>query len=199
MVQFVDGKETSEKLFMVCEVIRPLRQVLSSLQDGHPGVLAWGVHEIARAIQFLNNDCSLVHGYLTIDTVVVNRAMDWKLAGLELVSDTSKKDQPLESFHTLLPDVFKPPELEGQLWINLCKSPRSFDPWLLGCFVSQLFHNNTGTFKGETQLKDMTPIPTGLRDEYKDLLRPYQRRTMENFLGSRYFKVLFCFLVLSFC
>jgi hypothetical protein len=35
----------------------------------------------------------------------------------------------------------------------------------------------------------MTPIPTGLRDEYRDLLRPYQRRTMENLLGSRYFKV----------
>ncbi len=153
MVQFVDGKETADKLFVVCEVIRPLRQLLPAMQDGHPGVLAWGVHEIARAVQFLNTDCSLVHGNLTIDTVVVNKAMDWKLAGLELVSDCSKKDQPLESFHTLLPDIYKPPELESQLWINLCKSPRTFDPWLLGCFVSQLFHNNLGSFKGETQLK----------------------------------------------
>ena len=189
MVHFVDGRETPEKLFVVCEQVRPLRHLLPGLHEGHPGALAWGLHEIARAVSFLNNDCSLVHGYLTVDTVVVNRAMDWKLAGLELVSDPSKRDQPLETFHTLLPDAFKPPELlEPQLWLSVCKSPRTFDPWLLGCLVSQVFHNNAGAFRGETQLKDMTPVPTGLRDEYKDLLRPFQRRTMENFLGSRYFK-----------
>ena len=190
MVHFVDGKESSDKLFVVTEVVRPLRQVLPGLQDGHPGVLAWGLHEVVRAVHFLNSDCSLVHGFLTVDTVLVNRAMDWKVAGLELVSDTSKKDQPLEHCHSLLPDVYKPPELtDGTgLWLALCKSPRTYDPWLLGCFISQVYHNNAGPFRGEQQLKDMTPIPTGLRDEYKDLLRPYQRRSMENLLGSRYFK-----------
>ncbi len=190
MVHFLDGKESADKLFVVCEAVRPLRQVLPSLHEGHPGVLAWGLHEVTRAVHFLNSDCSLVHGFLTVDTVVVNRAMDWKLAGLELVSDTSKKDQPLEFCHGLLPDVYKPPELADghQLWLTLCKSPRTYDPWLLGCFVSQVYHNNAGPFRGEQQLKDMTPVPTALRDEYKDLLRPFQRRTMENLLGSRYFK-----------
>ena len=188
LVHFVDGRETPEKLFVVSEPLRPLNQVLAQLREGHPGQLAWGLHEMARAIQFLNNDCSLVHGYVMTDTIVVNKAGDWKLAGLELISDCSKKDQPLEYHNNLLPDAYKPPELVSGLWINLCKSPRSYDPWLLGCLVSQIFHEGHGGFRGESQLKDMSPVPTGLRDEYKDLLRPYQRRSMENFLGSRFFK-----------
>merc|ERR1712137_46963 len=126
---------------------------------------------------------------MTVDTILVTRAWDWKLVGLELVSDCGKRDQPLEFHHTRLPDTYKPPELlRGCLWLTVCKNPRSFDPWLLGCLVSELFHESYASFRGEAQLKDMTPIPTALRDEYKDLLRPVQRRTMENFLGSRFFK-----------
>lgn len=107
LVQFLDGKETPDKLFIVTEPLRPLKHVLSALREGHPGALAWGIHEVARAVHFLNTDCGLVHGNLTLDAVVVNRACDWKLAGLELLSDTTKRDQPLENFHTLLPDVYK--------------------------------------------------------------------------------------------
>jgi SCY1-like protein 1 len=53
---------------------------------------------------------------------------------------------------------------------------------LKALFLSFVIKNNL------SQLKDLTPMPSGLRDEYKDLLRPVQRRTMENLLGSRYFK-----------
>lgn len=206
LIHFIDGRETADKLFVVTEQVRPLSQILPSMKDGHPGerafvlwfkkelssspvgALAWGLFQVGRALNFLNNDCNHVHGYVMIETIVVNRAYDWKLAGMELISDTSKKEQALEFHSTLLNDIYKPPELASNFWVSLCKSPRTYDAWLLGCLISQVFGGGSGSFRGESQLKDMTMIPTGLRDEYKDLLRPFQRRTMDNFKGSRYFK-----------
>jgi SCY1-like protein 1 len=156
MVQFLDGKEAPDKLFVVTEQLRLLKQVLPSLRESHPGAIAWGLHEIVRAVHFLNVDCGLVHGNVTLDAIVVNRACDWKLAGLELVSDTTKRDQPLEHFHTLLPDVYKPPELTGTqepFWVTLCRSPRTYDAWLLGCLMSQIFHEQEySAFRGESQV-----------------------------------------------
>ena len=43
-----------------------------------------------KAISFLNNDCNLLHGNLSLSSVFVNKAGDWKLGGLDLVS--SHKD-----------------------------------------------------------------------------------------------------------
>lgn len=127
-------------MFLVTEQVRPLKQVLAGLRESHPGAIAWGIHEVARALHFLNVDCSLVHGNLTVDAVVVNRACDWKLAGLELVSDCSKREQPLEQFYQLLPDVYRPPELVGgggeSFWLTLCRSPKVIFFLFLLCWCS---------------------------------------------------------------
>lgn len=42
-------------------------------------------------MSFIDNDCNLVHGNVTLNSVFVTKAGDWKLSGLDLVCDI--KDQ----------------------------------------------------------------------------------------------------------
>ena len=46
-----------------------------------PGALAWGVYTLAAATNFLNIDCKIVHGQISLCSLFVDKGMDWKLGG----------------------------------------------------------------------------------------------------------------------
>ncbi|PNX87929.1 putative inactive serine threonine-protein kinase SCY1-like protein, partial [Trifolium pratense] len=48
---------------------------------------AWGLHQIAKAVSFLNNDCKLVHGNVCLASVVVTQTLDWKLHAFDVLSE----------------------------------------------------------------------------------------------------------------
>ena len=48
---------------------------------------ALGLRQVATAVSFLSNDCKLVHGGVSMATVIVTDRLDWKLGGFDLVSD----------------------------------------------------------------------------------------------------------------
>lgn len=52
-----------------------------------------------KGLQFLNGDCQLVHGNVTLSSIFVSKAGDWKLGGLEFVSSPSESAPALKVPH----------------------------------------------------------------------------------------------------
>ncbi|MBA0694943.1 hypothetical protein Goari_005203 [Gossypium aridum] len=72
-VETVDGSGTKVTIYIVTEPAMPLSEKIKELSlEGtqRDEYYAWGLHQIAKAVSFLNNDCKLVkedtswHGYL---------------------------------------------------------------------------------------------------------------------------------------
>ena len=52
--------------------MQPLEDLLPSFVDT-PGALAWGVYTLAAATNFLNIDCKIVHGQITLSSLFVDK------------------------------------------------------------------------------------------------------------------------------
>lgn len=60
-----DGSITKVTIYIVTEPVMPLSEKLKELGlkgNQRDEYYAWGLHRIAKAVSFLNNDCKLVHG-----------------------------------------------------------------------------------------------------------------------------------------
>lgn len=49
----------------------------------------WGLYCIIRSLKFLHEDCHLVHGNLSLESVYVNKGYLWKLGGFDLAFENS--------------------------------------------------------------------------------------------------------------
>ena len=81
-------------IYLVTEPVMPVEDVLESLHET-PGGLAWGVYTLAAAIKFLNMDCNIVHGQVCLASLFVDKGMDWKLGGFELLVEAANADEAL--------------------------------------------------------------------------------------------------------
>lgn len=90
--------------------------IYTPLSVGRDEYFAWGLHRIAKAVSFLNNDCKLVsictidcevtrfcillyfnfelfflllqvHGNVCMSSVVVTETLDWKLHAFDVLSE----------------------------------------------------------------------------------------------------------------
>jgi hypothetical protein len=62
--------------------------------------------QVATAVSFLSNDCSLVHGGVSMAAVVVTDRLDWKLSGRGVHPSTVQASTEL--FYLLLLPLKKP-------------------------------------------------------------------------------------------
>ncbi|GAB2220726.1 hypothetical protein Droror1_Dr00008395 [Drosera rotundifolia] len=89
-VEIVDGAMTKVTVYMVTEPVMPLSENIKELGlDGkqRDEYYAWGLHQIAKAVSFLNNDCKLVHANVCLASVVVTQTLDWKLHAFDVLSE----------------------------------------------------------------------------------------------------------------
>ncbi|KOM30031.1 hypothetical protein LR48_Vigan845s005900 [Vigna angularis] len=89
-VETVDAGSPKVTIYMVTEPVMPLSDKIKEL--GLEGTqrdeyYAWGLHQIAKAVSFLNNDCKLVHAYVCLASVVVTQTLDWKLHAFDVLSE----------------------------------------------------------------------------------------------------------------
>ena len=94
LVKCLDAGEINDQkgggtIYIVTEPVQPLSEVLSELQQT-PASIVWGVYTLAAAVNFLNIDCKIVHGQVSIEAIFVDRGMDWKLGGFELSGPAKK-------------------------------------------------------------------------------------------------------------
>ncbi|KAJ4978377.1 hypothetical protein NE237_009157 [Protea cynaroides] len=195
-VETFDGSATKVTIYIVTEPVMPLSEKIKEL--GLEGTqrdeyYAWGLHQIAKAVSFLNNDCKLVHGNVCLASVVVTQTLDWKLHAFDVLSEfdvNSSSTGPMLQYEWLVGSQYKSMELLKSDWAAIRKSPPwSIDSWGLGCLIYELF---SGTKLTKTEeLRSTASIPKSLLPDYQRLLSSMPSRrlnTSKLIENSEYFQ-----------
>ncbi|KAK4383153.1 putative inactive serine/threonine-protein kinase scy1 [Sesamum angolense] len=203
-VETLDGSSAKVTIYMVTEPVMPLSErsrnwdhinsicLLSSyIRDEY---YAWGLHRIAKAVSFLNNDCKLVHGNVCMASVVVTQTLDWKLHAFDVLSEFDGNNEaatgPMLQYEWLIGSQYKPMELSKSDWAAIRNSPPwAIDSWGLGCLIYELF---SGMKLSRTEeLRNTASIPKSLLQDYQRLLSstPSRRLNSSKLLdNSEYFQ-----------
>ncbi|KAJ8771162.1 hypothetical protein K2173_023487 [Erythroxylum novogranatense] len=183
-VESSDGSTSRITIYMVTEPVIPLSEKIKEL--GLEGTqrdeyYAWGLHQIAKAVSFLNNDCKLVHGNVCLASIVVTPTLDWKLHAFDVLSEfdgnNATTNGPMLQYEWLVGAQYKPMELAKSDWATIRKSPPwAIDSWGLGCLIYELFSNMK---LGKTEdLRNTASIPKSLLQDYQRLLSSMPSRRM---------------------
>ncbi|KAJ3398330.1 hypothetical protein HDU80_009050 [Chytriomyces hyalinus] len=173
MLGFVDGAENDNQVIIGTEPVTPLSLALSrdpSLAEDQ-NFIALGLYKIASAVKFLNADVSLTHGNIRISSIYITKSGEWKLGGLDILSNLKDPQPLLIDWGSRMPDSYKyaPPELGNGVWSAAATNPiAAIDSWAFGCLIYELFNNTTLTSR--EALTNLSKIPKPLVMAYKHLL-----------------------------
>ncbi|EZA60654.1 hypothetical protein DMN91_007485 [Ooceraea biroi] len=165
ILAYLDSLETDKMVYLATERVEPLHNRLTQKcnSENEPKkelYFSWGIFQITRALNFLNNDGNLRHNNVNLWTVFVNEESgEWKLGGVEYMTAV---DTP----YNLLPatfQVYQPPEAkESAKPVTKC----SVDMWGLGCLIWETYN---GTLNTSSQLKITGQIPKQITAVYREL------------------------------
>ncbi|TYI83539.1 hypothetical protein E1A91_D05G300000v1 [Gossypium mustelinum] len=196
-VESFDGSSSKVTIYIVTEPVMPLSEKIKELGlEGRQRdeYYAWGLHQIAKAVSFLNNDCKLVHGNVCLSSVVVTQTLDWKLYAFDVLSEydgaNATATGPMLQYEWLVGSQYKPTELAKCDWATIRKSPPwAIDSWGLGCLIYEIF---SGMKLGKTEeLRNTASIPKSLLPDYQRLLSSMPSRrlnTSKLIENSEYFQ-----------
>jgi SCY1-like protein 1 len=181
-----DGTSSKVTIYIVTEPVMPLSEKIKEL--GLEGTkrdeyYAWGLHRIAKAVSFLNNDCKLVHANVCVESVVVTQTLDWKLHAFDCLSEFDGANEastgPMLQYQWLVGSQYKAIELVKSDWSTIRKSPPwAIDSWGLGCLIYELF---SGTKLSKTEeLRNTASIPKSLLPDYQRLLSSMPSRRLNS-------------------
>ena len=176
------------------EKVTPLEEHRGTPDGQSQFSTAWGLHQILvrererekvyeilpslssqKGLAFLSNDCGLVHHNVSVSSVFVDEAGEWKLGGVEFM--TSFADSAAAGpAGKILPALrrYDPPETskpaaarKTEKWcgelprVTLCLVSlwvcRSADMWGLGCLLWELFN---GSLSQVSSLKNTSKVST---------------------------------------
>ncbi|KAG0466505.1 hypothetical protein HPP92_018085 [Vanilla planifolia] len=175
--EILDGSSAKHMIYIVTEPVMPLSEKIKELNlEGtqRDEYYAWGLHQIAKAVNFLNNDCKLIHGNVCLASIVVTQTLDWKLHAFDVLSEfdgntTEAPSVAMLQYEWLVGSQYKPLELAKSDWASIRKSPPwAIDSWGLGCLIYELF---SGMKLSKTEeLRNTSSIPKPLLPDYQRLL-----------------------------
>ncbi|KAF8104672.1 hypothetical protein N665_0170s0047 [Sinapis alba] len=183
-VETHDGNSTKFTIYIVTEPVMPLSDKIKELglkATQRDEYFALGLHQITKAVSFLNNDCKLVHGNVCLASVVVTPTLDWKLHAFDVLSEFDGSNEsasgPMLPFEWLVETQYKPMEMVKSDWVAIRKSPPwAIDSWGLGCLIYELF---SGSKLGKTEeLRNTVGIPKSLLPDYQRLLSSMPSRRL---------------------
>ncbi|KAK8464759.1 hypothetical protein PHAVU_010G077634 [Phaseolus vulgaris] len=196
-IETVDAGSPKVTIYMVTEPVMPLSDKIKEL--GLEGTqrdeyYAWGLHQIAKAVSFLNNDCKLVHANVCLASVVVTQTLDWKLHAFDVLSEFDGNNETssgqMLQYAWLVGTQYKSIELAKSDWSGIKKSPPwAIDSWGMGCLIYEVF---SGLKLGKTEeLRNTVSIPKSLLPDYQRLLSSVPSRrlnTSKLIENSEYFQ-----------
>eukprot|EP00039_Didymoeca_costata_P001736 m.54695 g.54695 ORF g.54695 m.54695 type:complete len:783 (+) comp10943_c0_seq1:194-2542(+) len=174
-VRYIDSVEGETKIILATEPVVPLSKALDD--NRNELAVSWGIHQIAKGIEFLV-ERSMVHGQIQLSSIFVDKAGEWKLGGLELL--TAETDT--EEVTTYTPDgKYAPPETRtgntkpGKKW--------AADMWGLGCLIWEVYNNELPRAES---LRDVDNIPETLLEPFVKLIsaNPRSRPSPTSFLSE---------------
>ncbi|XP_024515557.1 N-terminal kinase-like protein isoform X1 [Selaginella moellendorffii] len=180
----VEGMEGKITIYVVTEPVMPLAEKIKDMgliDTQRDEYFAWGLHQVSKAVSFLNNDCKLVHGNVCLSAVVVTPALDWKLHAFDVLAEfdgaNPEASGPMLQYEWLVGSQYKSLEFAKADWALIRKSPQyALDAWGLGCLIYELF-SNTNLAKTE-DLRNTAPIPKNLLPDYQRLLSSQPSRRL---------------------
>ncbi|KAG7569953.1 Armadillo-type fold [Arabidopsis thaliana x Arabidopsis arenosa] len=183
-VETHDGSTTKVTIYIVTEPVMPLSDKIKELglkATQMDEYFALGLHQIGKAVSFLNNDCKLVHGNVCLASVVVTPTLDWKLHAFDVLSEFDGSNEsasgPMLPYEWLVGTQYKPMEMVKSDWVAIRKSPPwAIDSWGLGCLIYELF---SGSKLAKTEeLRNTVGIPKSLLPDYQRLLSSMPSRRL---------------------
>ncbi|KAL8151492.1 hypothetical protein V2J09_021300 [Rumex salicifolius] len=195
-VETFDGTASKVTIYIVTEPVIPLSEKIKELGlDGkrRDEYYAWGLHQVAKAVSFLNNDCKLVHANVCLSSVVVTPTLDWKLHAFDVLSEFAVSNEAssgaILQYAWLVETQYKPMELVKSDWVAVRNSPPwAVDSWGMGCFIYELF---SGMKLSKTEdLRNTGSIPKSLLPDYQRLLSstPAKRLNTSKLAENEYFQ-----------
>eukprot|EP00871_Galdieria_phlegrea_P005088 jgi/Galph1/5580/GphlegSOOS_G4239.1 len=182
ILKFYNSVETESMISFATEAALPFKEYITRNGPLSVDAIYWGLYCLARALEFLHNECKLVHGRICSSTVFITPSGDWKLGGLEAsVNDPSL----LRETAYLQEEKYRSPELVKEQWKLISQVPiYVVDAWALGCFVQEVF---SGGFRSVEQLRQIDSIPKPLLSDYQKLLasNPTNRLQPSQLLESK--------------
>eukprot|EP00124_Ichthyophonus_hoferi_P002217 Ihof_evm6s142 gene=Ihof_evmTU6s142 len=186
-LRFIDSYETETSVMIITEPTTPLATHLVDVQQGvdenHQTrqqlelEIKWGLHQVLKALSFLNNDCKLVHNGVGVGSIYVDQAGEWKLGGLDFVCSPTSEDctallagMPRERIRYRAPEVQKNGLTTNvPLW--------AADIWSLGIVLWETFNpEHIGRdFTADQLVSNTGNVPVALLQIYKDMVSPNPR------------------------
>jgi len=141
ILMYQDGLENDKCLFIVTERVQPLFTYLKENKDNDSqkeNEISWGLFQIATSLNFLNNDCKLVHNNVCMSSIVINRAGEWKLTGFEYTHAIDDSNVPYKFLNSL--KCYDPPEKSTIANNNRIATESGVDSWSFGCLIWEIFN-----------------------------------------------------------
>ncbi|OQV13003.1 N-terminal [Hypsibius exemplaris] len=178
ILTFVDGLETDKVVYMVTESVTPLMEYIQKLTKKSDHLLSWGLLQVAKALSFFNETANLAHHNVSVNSVFVNKAGEWKLGGLDYVTPADSDSAPSLGH---LKGYLEPPEYtkggggrrNGEKW--------SADMWGYGILIYEVFK---GTIPSRDALQQINNLPELVRPHYPALIatNPKSRTSPSEFI-----------------
>ena len=161
-------RQTDQLIYIATERVTPLiwstkRKSLSEQS------LTWGLHNVAKALKFINDEASSVHGSIRASSIYTSDSGEWKIGGLEILSSMKEDDAVIFTHGSLVPDIgrYTPPEIAKNGWDSVRRSPtHAVDAYDYGILISEVFN---GGFTGTDQIGSTKNVPVQMHTSYKRL------------------------------
>ncbi|KAF2399120.1 ARM repeat-containing protein [Trichodelitschia bisporula] len=183
LIKVFDTVETDSYIYIATERLTPLSWHIKrkSLAEG---TIKWGLHSIAKALKFINEDAASIHGCVRSSSVFTSESGEWKLAGFEALSSIKEDDAILYTYGSLMPDSgrYSPPEVLKTGWDAVKRGPLSAtDAYGYGILTYEVFN---GIFTSTDQLSQPKGISPSMQQSYKRLINanPKARISVAQFL-----------------
>ncbi|KAL1304582.1 hypothetical protein AAFC00_003554 [Neodothiora populina] len=182
IIKVLDTVETDAYIYIATERITPLswKTKRKSLSEES---IKWGLHNIARTLQFINEEASSVHGSVRTTSVFTTESGEWKLGGLDVLSSMKEDDAIIYSYGNVIPDSgrYSPPEVAKGGWDVIKRNPLpAVDAYSYAILVSEVFN---GTYSGADQAGQTKGVPHSMQASYKRLAHanPKTRLSVSHF------------------
>ncbi|KAK4534838.1 hypothetical protein CDCA_CDCA03G0863 [Cyanidium caldarium] len=174
ILKYLDAYESpsgsgADMIYLATEAAVPLQHLLRTAPQALTrDALLWGLFGVARALRFIHQEMHCVHARLSPATVFVTPGGDWKLGGLELLTEQRHLDR-LQSGLSLQMDPYLPPEATRGHWQALQSAPvHALDAWAFGCLLYEVFSG--GKYAAPEELQNTAPLPKVLVPLYQRFL-----------------------------
>ncbi|KAF7969152.1 hypothetical protein HWV62_28194 [Athelia sp. TMB] len=191
ILKFMDVVETDSTIHIMTERVRPLSVALDAQKSKgaqeKEDWLLWGLHRISVALAFINDSCGSTHGNLRTNAIFISPSGEWKLGGLEALSNPTDEAAVIYTMGGLLPDssACMSPEVRKGGWTVLKDNPPSAaDAYSLGLLLHAVFNPSQAPPPTAypphppPQASSRGAIPTAVFPHFKKLLNPNPKGRM---------------------